>query len=162
MKIINYDNGAKSYLKAFKVNIKGKEHYNILLGTRGHSGWEYRISVDDTIIQNNLEENSILLDGDYTLIPVIKNGKHSVDKEGNRFYYITNSNRINDRDILLVVWHNREDDIKSTTGTIIGRGRYLNLDTITYITVILLKDNDEIKLRENDKWKLLINRAGEL
>ena len=130
MKLMKFNNGVFSPIKASLITIKGKEHYNIKHGTRLKDGWEVTIGVDDNIVREYLKESISMIEMDsdeYILLPIINKSKneHVTDGLGNKKYFVSINSSARSSDVLLFInLPTVGEDIKYT---LYGNSRLLNI-----------------------------------
>ena len=77
---------------AHKIIHRDKTHFNIKHGSRTKNGWQYRMSVDDEIV--DMSTDIYTLEGDsYCLIPAFKNQEQIKDGARNKVYFISTTER---------------------------------------------------------------------
>lgn len=124
MKLYGISNGSISTLKARLVEINGRKHYNLLIGSRGWNGWEYRIPISDNMVRNQFEDEYLLLDKDYSIRPIYKDDKEVVDKNGNKVYVLAYPTKPTlDKNALAVIYYDGDKSYKASNVEELGRGK---------------------------------------
>lgn len=81
-----------------------KKHFNLVHGIKGADLWKWYAGIDPNYIDTNTDK--LVLDQDnYCLTPVMRGGKHMMDKKNNKCYNIATDNNPSHCTDVLLLWN---------------------------------------------------------
>lgn len=143
MKTFTNIKGEISPLRATKIYLGkdlNKVHYNVRIGTKG-----YNIGIDDNLDDNIcFKDKSILLDKEYSLLKVKRDGEKVVDNNNNDIFYIKDG--LDTGDCLFVLNLPRKDSFEYIykDSTLLGETITEHLDYELKHLIVLIEESGSV------------------
>ncbi len=107
MKIISLGSQGLKKVKTVVITSKSNAKYhNVRHGSHQSGFWAYTLGVSNRLHKVNDDEDKVeLIDDNYILLPIKRNGKQIIDGRGNGMYYLDSDNIDEHTNDYIVLWN---------------------------------------------------------